>query len=325
MQERIALLQPLAPEIEKIVCEAVGDEFELVITPSIATEDLSRTIEDADYAVVFGTALSAEVIAAAKKLKLIHKWGVGVENIDLEAVTARGIPLARTTGSNATPVAEFAVGMMVALSRRLAYVDRNLKEGHWLKKEVWPDCFMLSGRTIGLVGLGTIGQRVARRLQGWDARLLYSKRSRLPGEEEAALGVEYATLERILAESDIVSLHCPLTPETTKLIGRAELAGMKKTAVLINLARGGVVDEAALYEALRDGEIAGAAIDVFETEPVPSDNPLLTLENAIVTPHLGAIAFDNLNSSVRHWLGNIRRFSRGEPVTLADLVVSGRS
>lgn len=325
MQERIALLQPLAPEIEQIVRETIGQEFELAITPSIATEDLSRTIADADYAVVFGTALSADVIAAASKLKLIHKWGVGVENIDLDAVTARGVPLARTTGSNATPVAEFAVGLMVALSRRLAYADSNLREGRWLKKEVWPDCFMISGKTIGIVGLGTIGQRVARRLQGWDVRLLYSKRNRLAGEQEAVLGVEYATLDRILAESDIVSLHCPLTPETAKLIGRAELAAMKKTAVLINLARGGVVDEAALYEALRSGGIAGAAIDVFETEPVPGDNPLLTLENAIVTPHLGAIAFDNLNNSVRHWLGNIRRVSRGEPVTPADLVSSGKA
>ncbi len=182
------------------------------------------------------------------------------------------------------------------------------------------DSLMLSGKTVGIIGYGAIGQNVARMLQGFGCKVLYAKSTRLDSAIEAAQNITYAPVPAILAQAHIVSLHCPLTPSTAGLINRAALQAMKRPAVPINVARGGVVIESDLVDALRAEEILGAGIDVFETEPVPADHPLLHMGNVVVTPHVAAHAADNFESTVRQMFRNTARVSRGEPVPERDRV-----
>ena len=248
--------------------------------------------------------------------------GVGVDNLDIETARKLGIKVARTTGSNAMPVAEFTIGLMLSVLRFQAFGHENLRQGRWTAYNELPGAtFMVSGKTVGIVGFGAIGQHVARLLRGFGCRLLYNKRNRLSAAEEKEFGVAYAEMAELLATSDIVSLHCPLTPETEGLINTRALASMKDTAVLINVARGGVVIEEDLAEALRARVIRGAAMDVYSVEPLPADSPLLQLDNIVVTPHLAAATADTFEPTVRRMFRNMECVVRGEPIPERDLVV----
>lgn len=321
MTETICLLDMTTPARAEKLRALLPPGFVLTHGTARGDEHMKEIIAEADYAISGQVAVSGDILRAGKKLKLLHKWGVGYDNIDIATAKELGIKVARTTGSNALPVAEFALGLMISALRYIGYGHAELKKGHWSTGSLPGETFMLSGKTVGLIGFGAIGQNVARLLRGFGCTILYSKRQPLTAEEEAALGVRHATLDEILAQADIVSLHCPLTPETTNLIGREAFAKMKKTAVLINVARGGVVDESALVIALRDRVIAGAAMDVYAIEPLPADSELLTLDNLVVTPHLAAMAADNFAPTVSRMFANIAHVSRGEPVPAKDLVV----
>lgn len=319
--QRIVLFQPVNDALAEMVASLLPSGFEAVAITSTDTAHLCDMAGQADYGVWWDVTIPAEVLRAAGRLKLMHKWGVGIDNIDLAAARAMGIQVARTTGSNAAPVADFAIGLMIALARRIPQAYVSTRAGGWEKNAIWRSSVMASGKVVGIVGLGAIGRKVARRLSGFDGRVLYHNRHRLDPAEEAALGVEYRSLGDLLSQSDVVMLHCPLTPETQGMIGRTELAAMKRSGLLINLARGGVVKEADLISALQAGEIAGAATDVFEKEPPDSDNELLHMGNVIVTPHCGAVAFDNSANGIRHWLRNIRLVADGQPIPERDRVV----
>lgn len=321
MTETICLLDMTTPARAEKLRALLPPGFVLTHGTARGDEHMKEIIAEADYAISGQVAVSGDVLRAGKKLKLLHKWGVGYDNIDIATAKELGIKVARTTGSNALPVAEFALGLMISALRYIGYGHAELKKGHWSTGHLPGDTFMLSGKTVGLIGFGAIGQNVAKLLRGFGCTILYSKRQPLAAEEEAALGVRHASLDEILAQADVVSLHCPLTPETTNLIGREAFAKMKKTAVLINVARGGVVDESALVIALRDRVIAGAAMDVYAIEPLPADSELLTLDNLVVTPHLAAMAADNFAPTVSRMFANIAHVSRGEPVPAKDLVV----
>lgn len=321
MPETIVLLDMTTPERADRLRALLPPGFALTHGTARGDEHMKEIIADADYAISGQVGVSADVLRAARKLKLLHKWGVGYDNIDIATAKELGIRVARTTGSNAVPVAEFALGLMLSSLRFIAYGHQELKKGHWATGKLPGDTYTLSGKTVGIVGFGAIGQNVAKLLRGFGCRILYSKRTPLPQAEEEALGVQHASMAQILAEADVVSLHCPLTPETTNLIDAAALKAMKKTAVLINVARGGVVNEADLVEALRAREIAGAAMDVYAVEPLPADSELLTLDNLVVTPHLAAMAADNFAPTVKRMFDNMQRVSRGEPVPERDLVV----
>lgn len=321
MTETICLLDMTTPARAEKLRALLPPGFVLTHGTARGDEHMKEIIAEADYAISGQVAVSGDVLRAGKKLKLLHKWGVGYDNIDIATAKELGIKVARTTGSNALPVAEFALGLMISALRFIGYGHAELKKGHWSTGSLPGETFMLSGKTVGLIGFGAIGQNVAKLLRGFGCTILYSKRQPLTPEEEAALGVRHASLDEILAQADVVSLHCPLTPETTNLIGREAFAKMKKTAVLINVARGGVVDESALVTALRDREIAGAAMDVYAIEPLPADSELLTLDNLVVTPHLAAMAADNFAPTVSRMFANIAHVSRGEPVPPKDLVV----
>jgi phosphoglycerate dehydrogenase-like enzyme len=318
---RIALLQPIAAEMEGIIASLLPEGWRASAVKDRSADALKAEVADADYALWWDVPVTADIVAAAGRVKLFHKWGVGVDNIDFDACRARGIRIARTTGSNAVPVAEYAIGLMIALGRRIPQAHMATRAGGWPKNEVWKHSVLLSGKTVGIIGLGWIGKGVAKRLRGFDCTILYHNRNRLPAEEEAALGVRYATLDDLLAASDVVSLNCPLTEETRGMIGAAALARMKPGALLVNVARGGVVVEADLVEALRAGHLGGAAVDVFDVEPPPPDHPLLRMENVIVTPHTASTARENSRRSVLHWLGNMVRMENGEAIPDRDVVL----
>jgi len=225
--------------------------------------------------------LDADVIAAAPRLRAIAKYGVGVDNIDLAAAEARGIKVSRTVGANAAAVADYALALMLALSRKLIPIDRRCRAGDWSKITTSD----MTGATLGLIGLGAIGKKVARRAQGFDMKVLAYD---VQWDEAYATAnhIEFARPERILREADFISLHLPLLPSTENFIGEQELALMKPTAILINTARGGLVDETALLKALQNGAIGGAGLDAFREEP-PSPE-WFTLENVVLGAHCAA-------------------------------------
>jgi phosphoglycerate dehydrogenase-like enzyme len=298
------------------------DGFTFDYNTDTSEAGMRRIIADADFAISGQIAVSGHVLEAAKRLKLLHKWGVGVDNLDLDAARRLGIKVARTTGSNALPVAEFALGLILSTLRFSAFGHHHLKQGVWNGPAKLPgQTFLLSARTVGIIGLGAIGQNLARLLKGFGCMILYAKRGRLSADEEAALGVRHATVDTIIETADVISLNCPLTPETANLINASALARMKRTAVLVNCARGGVVNEADLVAALRAKVISGAAMDVFSVEPLPPTSELLTLDNIVVTPHLAAVTADTFEPTVRRMFDNIARVARGEEVPERDRVV----
>ncbi|MBI4467206.1 MAG: phosphoglycerate dehydrogenase [Acidobacteria bacterium] len=230
-----------------------------------------------------GTQVTAELLEAAPRLKVIGRAGVGVDNIDLEAATRRGILVMNTPGGNAVSVAEHTFALLLALARRVPEADRSTRSGEWRKSEFAG--FELKGKTLGLVGLGRIGQEVGRRAQAFEMTVL-AHDPFVAAALARDLGVELVSLDELLARADFLSLHVTLTPETERLLNRERLARCKRGMRILNTARGELVDDAALAEALASGQVAGAALDVFSSEP-PKDSPLLKLPNVIATPHIG--------------------------------------
>jgi phosphoglycerate dehydrogenase-like enzyme len=318
--ETITILQPLNAELTQALQSRLPEGFQLRVVQSSDVAHLHESVADTKYVVTWDLGFDAALFAAAPHVKLVHKWGVGVDNIDLDVARARGVTVARTTGSNARPVAEFTVGAILALSRKLIEAHTTTQQGQWLKNQIWRGSSMLGGKIVGIVGFGPIGQHVARCLSGFGCTLLYNKRNRLRLAEENELGVTFSHLPELLRVADIVCLHVPLTPETKGIINAASLASMKPTAILINVARGGVVVEADLVEALRNGTIAAAAVDVFDQEPPPADHPLLHMDNVMVTPHTAAATFDNTGNGINHLMRNIASFVAGQGIPERDLV-----
>ena len=320
MTETIVVLDAISETVAERLRSLLPDGFELTHGTALGDDHLMEIIAAADYAISGQVAVSGRVLRAGKRLKLLHKWGVGVDNLDIETARDLGIKVARTTGSNSVAVAEFTIGLMICALRHIPHGHFGLQHGKW---QNWrgQSPFLLSGKTVGLVGFGAIGKAVARLLSGFGCTILYNKPNRLDSAEEGERGVGFAELPELLARSDLVSLHCPLTPATNALIDRAALSSMKSTAVLVNVARGGVVAEPDLAWALQNRIIHAAAVDVYEIEPLRADSPLLGIDNLTLTPHLGAMAADTFAPTVRRMFANIERVSRGEPIPALDTVV----
>ena len=245
----------------------------------------------------------------------MHHQGVGFQDtIDLRALAARNIRLALTPSGTTEGVAEHTVLMMLAVLKLLPFADRELREGRFHINALRPDSRELRGMTIGYVGMGRIAQAVAARLAAFDTRgLYYDAAGALPDAREKALAVSHTSLAELLARSDLVSLHVPLTQETRHIIDAPALQRMRRGAYVINTARGGLIDEAALLRALESGHLAGAALDVFEQEP-PQASGLFALRNVVVTPHISAGTRDALATKMRALFANVERFGRGEPL-----------
>jgi len=272
-------LDLLRPHVElDIWPDELPPDYETLRARSAAVDGLLCLLSDR---------IDAALIEGSPRLKVISTMAVGFDNIDVQAATARGIPIGHTPGALTEATADFAFALLMAAARRVTEAERYVRAGRW---KTWGPMLLMGqdvyGATLGIIGLGRIGQAVARRARGFDMRVIYFGGS----DEDAAraIGAERRSLEDVLAESDFLSLHCPLTPETRGLINADALRRMKPTSILINTARGAVVDHAALYQALRDGWIAGAALDVTDPEPIPLDSPLLTLDNCVIAPHIAS-------------------------------------
>jgi glyoxylate reductase len=238
-------------------------------------------------------------------VRVVSNFGVGVDHIDLEAARRRGLPVGNTPNLVDGATADLTFALLLAVARNLIIGDRFARSAEFTHYD--PSLHLgheVYGTTIGIVGMGNIGRQVAKRARGFDMRVLYHNRRRDP-EAEAALGANYASLPELLSQADHVTLNVPLTPETRGIIGAEQLALMKPTAYLINAARGGVVDHAALYEALRERRIAGAALDVTEPEPLPRDHPLLALDNLVLIPHLGSATRETRRAMGRMAVDNL--------------------
>lgn len=233
--------------------------------------------------------VDAPLLAAAPNLKVLSQVSVGLDNVDVAAATRRGLPVGYTPGVLAKATADLAFALLLAAARRIGESERWVRAGHWTLA-FHPLRWLgvdVHGSALGIIGLGQIGLEMAKRGQGFDMQILYHSRTRRR-DLETQYGLTWAELPDLLAQADFVSLHLPLTPQTRHYIGAAELARMKPTAVLVNAARGPVVDSAALYQALKGGHIYAAGLDVTEPEPLPADDPLLTLENVVIAPHIGS-------------------------------------
>ena len=275
-----------APLHEKAIEVLKNAGFDVVFEEYPDEERLVEIVGDVDAIIVRSKPkVTRKVIEAAPKLKVIGRAGVGLDNIDLEAAKERGIKVVNSPGASSRSVAELAIALMFNVARKIAFADRKMREGTWAKKQAMG--IELEGKTLGVVGFGRIGYEVARIAHALGMKvLLYDP---YPNEERAKeVGGTFTSLEDLLRESDVVTLHVPLIDATYHLINEERLKLMKPTAILINAARGAVVDTEALVKALQEGWIAGAGLDVFEEEPLPADHPLTKLDNVVLTPHIGA-------------------------------------
>ena len=293
--------------------ELLPQSCELIRAKSMREEDLLPLIDDVD--ILISIRATRKVIEKAKKLKMIQALGTGVDEIDIDAAAERGIVVCNAVGLNAVPVAEHAISLMLSLAKNVNRYDKEIRGGGWRVQRL--PSVLLRGKTLGIVGLGNIGIEVSTRAKAFGMRIIALKRN--PSEKlKTRLGIDFLgsqdDLHRILRQSDFIVLSVVLTPETRKMIGEKELRMMKRTAYLVNISRGEVIDEKALAKVIEEGVIAGAGLDVFEVEPIDSGNPLLQLENVVLTPHIArGPGIEELRKEHREFIaGNIEKMISGQ-------------
>ena len=289
-----------APVPEWVVRGFAEHGVEFVARECLTREDLAACASDADVVWVFGgcralTPALADNLAVLPRCGALIRTGSGTDNVPVARATELGIIVANTPDAVTDPVADHVVGLLIAAARRIVAYDRAMRQGRWERREVGYTNPHIHGRTLGLVGFGRIPRRVVQRLRGFEPVVL-AYDPYVPAETFAQHGARAVSLDELLAQADFVSVHTPLTSETHHLIGERELRRMKRTAILINTARGPVIDEPALVCALTEGWIAGAALDVFEREPIDPANPLLKLDNTILTPHIASSSDEYMDS-----------------------------
>jgi glyoxylate reductase len=295
----------------------IKERFDTEVWPEYAPPPKSVIIEKASKVDALTTLLSdkidAEVFDAAPNLKIVAQYAVGFDNIDVKEATKRGIYVTNTPGVLTETTADFAWALLMAAARRVVEADKYVRTGKWTVG--WhPMMFQggdVYGATLGIVGLGRIGSSIAKRAKGFDMRVLYHDVIRRQ-DLEKELGIEYTEVDSLLQTADFVTLNVPLLKETHHLIDEKKLKLMKKTAILINNARGPVVDERALFKALKEGWIAGAGLDVFEQEPTPTSNLLLALDNVVVAPHISSASFETRSKMAEMVAGNLIAFFEGK-------------
>jgi phosphoglycerate dehydrogenase-like enzyme len=311
---RILFIPRLSDEVITLASSFLPEGFDLeVIDRDAGEEGLISAVARAD--IIMGyirSPFSRSVLEAMKNVQLIQLLSAGYDKVDIEAMARLRIPVANNGGANSVAVAEHTMMLILALYRDLAELDARVKSGGWLAGPLGSQQFHeLAGKTVGLVGLGMIGREVAKHLRPFETGTKYFDKIRPERNVEEDLEVEYVDLHELLETSDVVSLHCPLNPETRHMIGQRELNAMKRTSLLINTARGGLVDHSDLYWALRNGVIAGAGLDVVEPMPPPADMPLLSLPNVILTPHTAGITVESWPKRLRNAYANIQRVADG--------------
>ena len=319
----------------------------IVVPPSAETGEIARALAPAGYDLVLVRGDGAELAAAlggaeyvlcypsltmndafyrtAPRLRLVQLLSAGYDNVDLDAARRAKVPIANNGGANAISVAEHGLMLMLTVSRRLIWTHASVAAGRWRGNGPAPRMYELFDKTLGIVGLGTIGKKVARLARAFGMRVEYYDIARLNEDAEDALGVRFRLLRELLRRADVISLHVPLNDSTRHMIGAEEFALMKREAILVNTCRGPVVDEAALTRALADGALFGAGLDVFDQEPTPPGNPLIKLDNVVLSAHFAGPTWDNHVARFRNGFDNVERVARGEPPLwvvpeLADVV-----
>ena len=302
---------PIGPY--EIVRNELPEGFHLVMLDENTQECIEAKVSDADYILASGRVkITESVLNRAAKLKMIQRTGVGLDSLDLAAIKSRNIPLYVNQGVKSQSVAEHTLLLMLACLRKLPKIHKNIANGIWKKQEQGVQTFELAGKTVGLLGMGNIAKAVVNLLRGFGVKILYYDVKKLSSEEECQLGIAYCTLEELLPQADILSLHCPLTEYNRNIIDKNALEKMKTEAIIVNTARGGLIDMRALVEALKNGKIAFAGLDVYDEEPLKEGNPVLDLENVVLTPHIGGITKDSFQKMMHDAMRNIEKFENGK-------------
>ena len=309
----VAYLEVVSPDTLEIVRSRLPPGFVLQAVSDYSDEAALQLLGQADFVLVATHPLPADLISAAHNVRLIQHQGVGYDRTDVDAARAAGIPVALCPEGTTIGVAEHTLLLILAVYRQLLRADASLRAGEWLQFGLRAGSHELAGECLGLVGFGRIGREVARRARAFDAVVWYHDLLRLTAAEAQALGVSYRSLESLLAEADIVSLHLPSTPQTYHVIDEDALARMRRGSILINTARGSLVDQPALVAALQSGHLGGAGLDVFAEEPPAPGDPLLSLPNVVLTPHVAAGTRDALITKMDAAFANMQRVARGEP------------
>jgi phosphoglycerate dehydrogenase-like enzyme len=312
-QETLTIVygEPIPEDLHALAAELVPAGFRLQVVASRDRAELLRLAPEADFLLVATARVDEELLRAAPRLRLVQHQGVGYDNIDLDACRRAAIPVALTPEGTTIGVAEHTLLLILALFRHLLTVDAAVRRGEWPVWSMRSRSVELAGKTVGLIGFGRIGREVARRARAFDTTIVYHDSVRAPAAIETELGATSVARDDLLRQADVVSLHAPLTAETRGLIGERELRLMRPQAVLINTARGALVDEPALARALAEEWIAGAGLDVLGQEPPHPDNPLLTAPNVILTPHVAAGTRDAYRTKMRAVFSNMQRVARG--------------
>jgi phosphoglycerate dehydrogenase-like enzyme len=308
---RVLYAEPLPADLQQTVRDALPPGWTLEVMETKERGEVLRRIAGADFVVVATTRVDAQLLQAATCLRHVQHQGVGYDNVDVAACRARGVTVALTPEGTTTGVAEHTILLILALYKRLREAEAKLRAGGWPVWELRAQSFEIAGKTLGLVGFGRIGRAVAQRALAFEAHVTYYDPVPVPAGAEEALRATYRPLDDLLGAADIVSLHLPLTAQTRHLIGARELSLMRRHSILINTARGPLVDEPALVQALRGRTIAGAGLDVFDQEPAPPGHPLFTLENVVVTPHIAAGTIDAFRTKMQAVFANFQRVATG--------------
>jgi phosphoglycerate dehydrogenase-like enzyme len=310
MQPKIVFVAPSA-DVGEVAREMAPSGFDLALVSSGG--DVAAAVRDAQYMLCYPhVKMSDDFYRGAPNLRLVQLLSAGYDSVDLGAARRAKVPVANNGGANAIAVAEHALLLMLAVSRKVIWQHGNVSAGRWRGNGPVPRMYELYNKTLGIVGLGTIGKKVARLARAFGMRVAYYDIARLSEDAEDALGVRFHLLRELLRTSDVVSLHVPLNDSTRHMIGEGELALMKPSAVLINTCRGPVIDEPALHRTLSAGKLFGAGLDVFDREPPPPDNPLFKLDNVVLTAHFAGPTWDNHTARLRNAFDNVERVHRGE-------------
>jgi glyoxylate reductase len=318
MAKKVLSLAPLSAEIVKLLIRQTPDvpDFEVIAGNEMPVEEVKKAFSEADIVLgdyTFKKKITADILSTARNLKFIQQPSVGYQHIDVDACTARGIKVANTAGANTISVAEHTIAWGLCLLKNMFHAHTSTKSGRWEQMSIKPA--ELKGKVWGIVGFGRIGQAVAERLKPFQlSRIIYHNTYRPKPSVEQALGVEYTELTTLLSQSDIISLHAPLTDVTRAMINEDALNSMKPSAYLINVARAELVDEKALAVAIMKGKIAGAGIDVFSEEPVTMNNPLLAVESErlLFSPHVAGVTDEAAGRIINMATANIARVLKGE-------------
>jgi D-3-phosphoglycerate dehydrogenase len=311
---KVALVDLDGQTVPDWVPESLHREgIDLIVHGCTTRVDLAKHAADADVVWLFGGSriLQESNLDAVPRCRAILRTGSGTDNVPVDEATRRGIVVANTPAAFSQGVSDHLIALLFAVVRQVAFLDRSVRAGRWVQSRTLP-FHSVQGRMLGLVGFGHIAQMVARKLSGFEMDVIVYD-PYVSAEALAAHAVRLVELDQLLVQADFVSLHCPLTPETRHLIGERELRLMKPTAILLNTSRGPVVDEAALVQALREHRIAAAGLDVLESEPPPPDNPLFSLDNVVLTPHVAGYSADGLALRWRYSVKTILAIARNEP------------